>query len=210
MKKSIIFSSLITLLFSCKNENGTFLIKSTENQTESSFNNDSSWTINEICNDKLNIAITNHNLQNVSIHVHHQSESLHLDLNKLNIPFKTPELSWYNDQMVAITTWWSGPFSRQLFIPLKSPLKNYVYINKDIQLADSASNTIVYVDSVIEKKSVFLVAKNLISEKEQVIEFSIPPSLKYPYFDSLSIRNSTLFVWNNRKSKTVRLVLDNK
>jgi hypothetical protein len=210
LKKTILFSSLIILLFSCKNENGTFLIKSAENKTEASFKNDSSWTITQICNDELNVAITNHNLQNFSIHVHHQSESLHLDLNKLNIPFKTPELSWYNDQMVAITTWWSGPFSRLLFIPLKSPLKNYMYIDKDIQFADSASNIIVYVDSVFEKESMTLVAKNLISDKEQVIEINISTSLEYPYFDSLYIQNSTLFVWNKRKNKAVKLLLGNK
>lgn len=45
--------------------------------------------------------------------------------------------------MICIANWWSGPFGRYIFIPMKDKLNTYIYIDKDIEIADSLTNKIV-------------------------------------------------------------------
>ncbi len=163
---------------------------------------DSSWTYNEYKNAELSIDITNHNLKNFSIQINRKKETLNLDLNELNIPWKTPGLSWINNEMICIANWWSGPFGSYIFIPLKDKLNNYIYIDKDIEIADSLTNKIVYVDTVINDSKLVLTAENLINRKKKSIEIKIPTAIDYyPFYDSLSLRNSSLDIWIKGKRR---------
>lgn len=172
-----------------------------KNETLQNFE-DSSWTYNEYKNADLSIDVTNHNLKNISIQINRKKETLNLDLNELNIPWKTPELSWINNQMICITNWWSGPFGRYIFIPLNENLNNHIYIDKDIEIADSITNNIVYVDTVIYESKLILTAENLINRKKKSIEIKIPTGIDfYPFYDSLSLSNSSLDIWINGKRR---------
>ena len=131
---------------------------------------------------------------------------MRLDLNELNIPFKTPSLDWVNPQMICISTWWSGPFSRKIFIPLKGKLQEFIYIDKDIRLTDSKTNRVVYIDTVIKNKKMILITENLRTRRKQSIELNLPTMVdQYPYYDSLSINNSSLHIWINHTHKNIAL-----
>jgi hypothetical protein len=127
-----------------------------------------SWTINEYNKNGLRIDITNHQLKNFSIHISRKNDALTLDLNALHIPFKTPEVSWVNKDFVCISTWWSGPHARNLFIPLGKQLKDYIYIDKDIEWTDSITNNVLYVDTILNGKAM-MVLENLKSRKKKLI-----------------------------------------
>ena len=167
---------------------------------------DSSWTYNDYDNGKIQVDITNHNLKNYSIQITRESDSLNLNLNKFNIPWKTPSVKWVNNQMICISTWWSGPFGRHIFIPLSGILNEHIYINKDIEIADSITNNIVYVDTVMYESKLVLKAENLITRKIKSIEIKIPTEIDYyPFYDSLTLNNSTLNVWIKGKSRNFDL-----
>jgi hypothetical protein len=127
-----------------------------------------SWTVNEYKKDGLRIDITNHQMENFSIHISRKNDTLNLDLNELHIPFKTPEVTWVNKDFICVSTWWSGSQSRNLFIPLGKKLKDYIYIDKDIEWADSITNNVLYVDTVMNGQ-VNLVLENLLSRKKKLI-----------------------------------------
>lgn len=166
--------------------------------------NDSTWITDDYTNGNLNISITNHHLANFSIQIKRNKESLTLDLNELKIPFKTPEVDWVSDEMICISSWWSGPFGRSVFIPLNGKLKEYIYIDKDIELTDSATNTVVYVDTVIQSSKIVLGAENLLTRKKKLIELKIPPNANlYPFYDSLTVKNSELIIWFEGGQKNI-------
>lgn len=163
---------------------------------------DSSWTYNEYKSGSLSVDITNHNLKNFSIQINRKKDSLNLDLNELNIPWKTTEVTWINDQMICISNWRSGPFGRYIFIPLDNKLDNYIYLDKDIEIADSLTNRIVYLDTVIYESKLVLIAENLINRKKKTIEIKVPTEIDcYPFYDSLSLRNSSLDIWIKGKPR---------
>lgn len=201
------FIFLPLLILSCHSEDKESLVYKRENKRiTSQKSKDSSWTYNEYKSENLSIDITNHNLQNFSIDVHRKRDSLRLDLNELNTPFKTPSLDWVNPQMICISTWWSGPFSRKIFIPLKGKLQEFIYIDKDIRLTDSKTNRVVYMDTVIKNKRMILIIENLRTRRKQSIELNLPTMVdQYPYYDSLSINNSSLQIWINRSQKNIAL-----
>jgi hypothetical protein len=152
-----------------------------------------SWAVNEYNKNGLRIDITNHQLKNFSIHISRKNDSLTLDLNALHIPFKTPEVTWVNKDFVCISTWWSGPFARNLFIPLGKKLKEYIYIDKDIEWTDSITNNILYVDTVLNDQ-VQLVLENLKSRKKKLISYPLNPERPLDtYYDSLQL-TSKLFL----------------
>lgn len=62
----------------------------------------------------LRVRTINLDLRNYKIQITRKKETLELDLNKLNIPWKTPEVSWVNKDFICIDTWWSGPFGRSV------------------------------------------------------------------------------------------------
>jgi hypothetical protein len=127
-----------------------------------------SWTVIEYNKDGLRIDITNQQLKNFSIHISRKNDSLTLDLNALHIPFKTPEVTWVNKDFICISTWWSGSHSRNLFIPLGKKLKDYIYIDKDIEWTDSITNNVLYVDTILNGKAM-MVLENLKSRKKKLI-----------------------------------------
>ena len=201
------FIFLPLLILSCQSEDKQSQVSKRENKRITSQNSeDSSWTYNEYKSENLSIDITNHNLKTFSINVHRKRDSLRLDLNELNIPFKTPSIDWINPQMICISTWWSGPFSRKIFIPLKSKLHDYIYIDKDIRLTDSKTNRVVYIDTVIKNKKIIFITENLRTRRKQFIELNLPTMVdQYPYYDSLSINNSSLQIWINHTHNNIGL-----
>ena len=201
------FIFLLFLILSCQSEDKQSLVSKRENKRITSQNSkDSSWTYNEYKSSTLSIDFTNHNLKNFSIDVHRRRDSLRLDLNELNIPFKTPSLDWVNPQMICISTCWSGPFSRKIFIPLKGKLQEFIYMDKDIRLTDPKTNRVVYIHTVIKNKKMILITENLRTRRKQSIELNLPTMVdQYPYFDSLCIYNSSLHIWINRTQKNIAL-----
>lgn len=194
---------LILLIFSCNTEDKLSIISEIESENDiKQDSDDSSWTYNEYKSGSLSVDITNHNLKNFSIQIRQKRDTLNLDLNDLNIPWKTPEVRWVNNKMICISNWWSGPFCRYIFIPLNENLKNYIYIDKDIELVDKITNNVVYVDTVISESKLVLVAENLISRRKKSFEIKVPTEIDYyPFYDSLSLDNSNLNIWVKGKSR---------
>ena len=153
--KSTLFIYVVLLLASCTNPPAK--------QEEPN-----SWTVNAYNKDGLRIDITNHQMENFSIHISRKNDSMSLDLKALHIPFKTPEVTWVNKDFVCISTWWSGPHARELFIPLGKQLKEYIYIDKDIEWTDSITNNVMYVDTVLNGQ-VKMILENLKSRKKKFI-----------------------------------------
>jgi hypothetical protein len=159
-----------------------------------------SWTVNEYNKDGLRIDITNHELKNFSIQIARKNDTLNLDLNALHIPFKTPEVTWVNNDFICVSTWWSGPFARKLFIPLGKQLKAYIYIDKDIEWTDSITNNVLYVDTVLNDQ-VHLVLENLKSRKKNLISYPLNPERPLDtYYDSLQLTKKKLTIWTAGKS----------
>lgn len=164
-----------------------------------------SWTVNEYNKDGLRIDITNHQMENFSIHISRKNETLNLDLNALHIPFKTPEVSWVNNDFVCISTWWSGPQARKLFIPLGKQLKAYIYIDKDIEWTDSITNNVLYVDTVLNGQ-VNLVLENLKSRKKNLISYPLNPEWPLDtYYDILQLTKKKLTIWTDGKPSSFRM-----
>jgi hypothetical protein len=158
-----------------------------------------SWTVNEYNKDGLRIDITNHQMENFSVHISRNNDTLTLDLNALHIPFKTPEVTWVNKDFVCISTWWSGPFARNLFIPLGKKLKEYIYIDKDIEWTDSITNNVLYVDTVLNDQ-VNLILENLKSKKKNLISYPLNPERPSDtYYDSLQFTKNKLTIWTDGK-----------
>ncbi|MCB9222728.1 MAG: hypothetical protein H6582_01020 [Crocinitomicaceae bacterium] len=168
---------------------------------------DSSWTYHGYNKNGVRIDITNHQSgTNFIIRIKHYNDSLDIDLNHLGNDFKEPEVIWVNDKMICIAVWWSGPFGRNLFVPIHNELHSYIYINKDIELADSLTNNIVFVDTVINRSKLVLTTENLITRKKKSMDIEITDENdEYPFYDSLAINNQTLKVWINGKQKNLDL-----
>lgn len=140
----LLYLILPLVMFSCANESDSAITQNkgiSINETPSA--NDSTWITDEYTNENLSIRIINHHLSNFSIQLKRNTEIMTLDLNELKIPFKTTEIDWVSDEMICISNWWSGPFARNIFIPLNGKLNEYIYIDKDIELADSSTNTVI-------------------------------------------------------------------
>lgn len=149
--------------------------------------------------DGLRVITKNLDLKNYIIQIIRKHEKLELDLNKLNIPWKTPEVSWVNKDFICIDTWWSLSFARSVFIPLNGKLNKYIFIDKDIEGSDSATNQVVYVDTVINEELV-LCAENLMTRKKKTIHLPITSAYDlYPYYDSLRIYSQGVKVWVGEK-----------
>jgi hypothetical protein len=51
-----------------------------------------------------------------------------------------------------------------------------------------------------------LITENLSTRRKQSIELNLPTMVdQYPYYDSLSINNSSLQIWINRSQKNIAL-----
>lgn len=148
----------------------------------------------------LRVRTINLDLRNYKIQITRKKEKLELDLNKLNIPWKTPEVSWVNKDFICIDTWWSLSFARSVFIPLNGKLNKYIFIDKDIEGSDSATNQVVYVDTVINEKELVLCTENLLNRKKKTIQIPITSAnALYPYYDSLRIYSQGVKVWVGKK-----------
>jgi len=99
----------------------------------------------EYKSDSLTIDLENIN-NNFSILLTIGDYKKEYDLNKLNIPTKTPELVWINKDYACMVTWWSQAQSRHVFIPIKR-INEFIYFDKDIKKMDSVNNNIFYIDT---------------------------------------------------------------
>jgi len=161
-----------------------------------------SWTVNEYNKDGLRIDITCRELEHFSIQISRKNDSLNLDLTALQIPCKTPGVDWVNKDFICVSTWWSGPFARELFIPLGKQLKNYIYIDKDIEWTDSISNNVLYVDTVFNGQ-VKPVLENLLSRKKKLISYPLNPErASDTYYDSLQLTKKQLTIWTDGKARS--------
>lgn len=205
MKQVIYWCVAVLLLAGCLNakesaEEGVGIHEATTTPMA----NDSVWSYNEYNSDGLSVDVTNHYQKNMSIQIRRGSELLNLDLGKLKIPWKTPTVDWVNDEFICITNWWSGPFRRCVFIPLKGKLEHPIYIDKDIEYADSCTNIVIYLDGMESKSSARLAIENLISRSKKMIEIPVHKEKEmHALYDSLCVRNTVLEIWTDGKLKVV-------
>ena len=183
----------------------SFLLITASCYAPNSIKKENSWTVEDYKKGNIQIFITNHNLENFTIDIHRSNETIHLDLNELKIPFKTPGTSWINQNFICISTWWSGPFQNAVFIPITGVLGKPIYI-ENVQLSDSLTNTVVYVDTVSNSSCVMLFAENLRNRRKKSIKVDVHTKRAlYPYYDSLTISNSNLMLRVNGNSKIISL-----
>jgi hypothetical protein len=123
-----------------------------------------------------------------------------IDFDKEHITAKTPEFVWMNNQFICITTWWSGPFSSSLIIPVKREKSPFIYFVKGIIASDVKHNHVVYSERIFGREKVRFAVEDLVSRKVQFIDWKIPSNQHdFPYCDSLVIKNKRLKVWNLNK-----------
>jgi hypothetical protein len=136
---------------------------------------DSSWTYLEY-RKGVDVAFTNCNNRNFIIKIQRNNESLQLNLNELNIPWKTPEITWANQELMCITTWWSGPFAKYIFIPLKGKLNTFIFLDHSLDFVDSTTNIVAYTDPITGNNSIQLTVEQLVSRKRLMFQFPVDSS----------------------------------
>lgn len=198
--KALFFVAVAALVWSCR--------ETTKNKVSKESSNSNIIEFVDYDKDGLRVITKNFDYRNYTIQITRKNELLELDLNKLNIPWKTPEVAWVNKDFICIDTWWSGPFGRSIFIPLNGKLNKYIFIDKDIEHSDSATNQVVYVDTVINEKELVLCAENLMNRKKKTIKIPITTSNDlYPYYDSLSSHAQSIKVWIGGKYYQIASVI---
>jgi hypothetical protein len=106
-----------------------------------------------------------------------------------------------NNQFICITTWWSGPFSSSLIIPVKREKFPFIYFVKGIIASDVKYNQVVYSERIFGRDKVRFAVEDLASRKVQFIDWKIPSKqIEFPYCDSLVLKNKRLNIWNSSKS----------
>jgi hypothetical protein len=124
-----------------------------------------------------------------------------IDFDKEHITAKTPEFVWMNNQFICITTWWSGPFSSSLIIPVKREKFPFIYFVKGIIASDVKHNQVVYSERIFGRDKVRFAVEDLASRKVQFVDWKIPSKQnEFPYCDSLVLKNKRLNIWNSSKS----------
>lgn len=201
MKQVIIYCCIVVLLVAgCLNaEESAFENVVIHEAVTTPMTNDSVWSYSEYNSNGLSVDVTNHHQRNMSIQIRRGSELLNLDLGKLQIPWKTPSVDWVKDDFMCITNWWSGPFRKCIFILLEDKLENYIYLDKDIQLTDSVTNSIIYIDTLINQTTEIVVVENLKTRKRTKVE------LLEASYDSLVLNDTFLEIWRKGRQRTVNL-----
>lgn len=154
---------------------------------------DSSWTYSEY-RKGIEVAFKNCNNHNFIVNVQRNNESLQLNLNELHIPWKTPELTWVNQEMMCVTTWWSGPFAEYIFIPLKGKLKTYIFLDHPLDFVDSTTNIVVYTDRITDSNSNQFTVEQLVSRKRLVFQFPVESSSYNSENQFIKIKDGMLHV----------------
>lgn len=127
------------------------------------------------------------------------------DLNKLNIPTKSPnEIQWINNEYACMMTWWSQALSRHIFIPTKRT-NELIYLDKDIEATDSVNNNVVYIDKVLASRDkVIFKAENLLTRKSKALEISINEKNGiYPFYDKIILTKNKLTIVTETEEKSI-------
>lgn len=127
------------------------------------------------------------------------------DLNKLNIPTKTPDqIQWINNEYACIMTWWSQAQSRHIFIPTKRT-NELIYLDKDIEATDSVNNNVVYIDTVLTSRDKLIFkAENLLTRKSKALEISINEKNGiYPFYDKITLTKNKVTIATQTATKSI-------
>ena len=210
MRKFGFIVSLAILTGSCQTE----LLKTKEKVQVSEQKNPMTQTINdstfsyELVNKKwISVAIIN-SANHFSMLVNRFDMKDSIDFDKEHISAKTPEFEWMNNEFICITTWWSGPFSSSLIIPVKRRAEPFKYFVKGILTSDKLRNQVVFSERIFGKEKIQFAIENLETNKKQFVDWKIPSNhSEMPYCDSLRLKNNQLIIWNASKSTSFPISL---
>lgn len=127
------------------------------------------------------------------------------DLNKLNIPTKTPDqIQWINNEYACMMTWWSQAQSRHIFIPTKRT-NELIYLDKNIEATDSVNNNVVYIDTVLTSRDKLIFkAENLLTRKSKALEISINEKNGiYPFYDKITLTKNKVTIATQTATKSI-------
>jgi hypothetical protein len=200
MRRLLYILTLTILTFGCKNKTTE---KTSSDKALKVDNNISmeTFTYNEYKSDSVTIDLKN---DNFTVMLQIGGYRKEYDLSKLNIPTKTPEIAWINNDFACMVTWWSQAQSRYIFIPTKRT-NELIYLDKDIEETDSIYNNIVYIDSVYFNidKVVFKI-ENLLTRKSKPLELSINEQNGiYPFYDKILFTKNKLTIVTATEKKSV-------
>lgn len=167
-------------------------------------NQSETFTYNVYKSDSLTIDVKNDNFDFVVL-LNICNFKKEFDLDKLNIPTKTPdEIQWINNDYACMMTWWSLAQSRHIFIPTKRTNK-LIYINKDIESMDSVNNNVVYIDTVVvSRDKVIFKAENLLTRKSKALEISITEKNGiYPFYDKITLTKNKVTIATQTETKSI-------
>jgi hypothetical protein len=164
--------------------------------------NDSTFSY-ELVNKKwINVSIIN-SAEHYSMLVNRSGIKDSIDFDKEHISAKTPEFEWMNNKFICVTTWWSGPFSSSLIIPVKRSAEPFKYFVKGILTSDKIRNQVVYSERIFGKEKIQFAIENLETNNKQFVDWKIPSNHpEMPYCDSLCLKNNQFIIWNAAKSTT--------
>jgi hypothetical protein len=208
MKIVMILTCLFLLVSSCQTE----LLKTKKKELVFEQKGPITRTINdstfsyELVNRKwIHVSIIN-SAEHFSMLVNRFGQKDSIDFDKEHISAKTPEFEWMNNKYICITTWWSGPFSSSLIIPVKRGAEPFKYFVKGILTSDKIRNQVVFSERIFGKEKIQFAIENLETNKKQFVDWKIPSNhSEMPYCDSLCLKNNQLIIWNASKSTTFQL-----
>ncbi len=207
MRQLFYISTLLILTNSCVNNNKTEKINSVDTLAVEKIDSKSTgiYIENIYKSDRLTIEIKHDNF-NFIIITTIGSQKREYNLTKLNIPTKTPELYWVNQDYACMVTWWSQAQSRHIYIPTNQT-NEFIYLDKDIEEMDSVNNNIVYIDSVNENQSqVVYKVENLLTRKHKLLTFLIKRyNGNYPFYDEILLAKDKLTINTAYEKKSVTI-----
>jgi len=115
-----------------------------------------------------------------------------INLDRQNIIWKAfPQIVWTNDKYACALTFWTGPISYYLFLPLDKNV-DLQYFTKNIVETDSINNNICFVDSVTDNSAIFTV-QNLITKKKKLISAKLnEKNWIYPFYETIIMTKNTV------------------
>ncbi len=199
---TVIFNSILSCSLKNDKQKGNE-IKTHKNDSFTTIN-DSTWSEKIYKKNNIELDLINSSFH-YSLKINKKGKVKIIDFDKENIPTKTPEIDWFNNEFVSITTWWSSSFARYIFIDLKNT-DNFIYINKDIEITDKNSNNIVFVDTVYRDQIIFKL-ENLKTSEQKLIKIPIEDQNDlYPYYDKIEFKNEELIITTFGKQNKYKIL----
>ncbi|MCU0435144.1 MAG: hypothetical protein MUC87_16930 [Bacteroidia bacterium] len=110
-----------------------------------------------------------------------------------------PQVCWQNSQFIGLMTFWSGPFSEHLFLPLDSTVTPR-FFSTDIEYTDTTGNFVVALDSISEKEGKQMLWWTISSLKNSnTLKFSLPAPQNcksYPWHGEITRKGDELHICN--------------